>query len=64
MIIEAGEKLIDSLVMDLQQYLISKVGEATLKPLFAKVEAALAGLDWSQSGHAQEFAAGIRGLAF
>ena len=97
LIIAGAEKLMDSLVMDLQQYLVSKVAEAALKPLFAKVEAALAGLDWSQAGgapagkgsgfeldataalthaagldeyaaqmrgHAQTFAAGIRGLAF
>lgn len=50
LIIEGAEKLMDSLVMDLEQYLISMVAEAALKPLFAKVEAALAGLDWSQSG--------------
>lgn len=50
LIIEGAEKLMDSLIMDLQQYLISMVAEAALKPLFAKVEAALAGLDWSQSG--------------
>jgi hypothetical protein len=36
--------------MDLQQYLIAMVAQAALKPLMAKVEAALAGLDWSQSG--------------
>jgi hypothetical protein len=97
LIIKGASRIVDSLVMDLNQYLISKVGEAALKPLFAKVEAALAGLDWSQSGavaagtgggleldpaaarahaqalsgyaadlrgHAQTFAAGIRGLAF
>jgi hypothetical protein len=97
LIIEGAEKLMDSLIMDLEQYLISMVAEAALKPLFAKVEAALAGLDWSQSGaadpgkgsgfeldaaaalahaealsgyaaamrgHAQTFAAGIRGLSF
>lgn len=50
LIIEGAEKLMDSLIMDLQQYLISQVAEAALKPLFAKVEAALAGLGWSQSG--------------
>jgi hypothetical protein len=52
LIIEGAEKLMDSLIMDLQQYLISMVAEAALKPLFTKVEAALAGLDWSQSGAA------------
>lgn len=60
LIIEGAEKLMDSLIMDLQQYLISKVAEAALKPLFAKVEAALAGLDWSRSGAA----AGGQGTGF
>lgn len=50
MIIEGAERLMDSLVMDLQQYLVSRVAEAALKPLLAKVEAALTGLDWSRSG--------------
>jgi hypothetical protein len=50
LIIEGAEKLVESLEADLQQYLISMVAEAALKPLTAKVEAALAGLDWSQSG--------------
>lgn len=49
-IIEGAEKLVESLEMDLQQYLISKVAEAALKPLMAKVEQALSGLDWPQSG--------------
>lgn len=52
LIIAGAEKLMDSLVMDMQQYLISMVAEAALKPLFAKVEAALTGLDWPQSGAA------------
>lgn len=50
LIIEGAEKLMESLVMDLQQYLISMVAQAALKPLIAKVQAALSGLDWSQSG--------------
>jgi len=50
LIIEAGERLVKSLVMDLQQEIIGKVIEAAAKPLFAKVEAAMAGLDWSKSG--------------
>lgn len=52
LIIEGAEKLVKSLVMDLQQYLVGQVIEAAAKPLFAKVEAAMAGLDWSQSGGA------------
>jgi hypothetical protein len=51
-IIEGAQRLVKSLVMDLQQYIIGQVIEAAAKPLFAKVEAAMAGLDWSQSGSA------------
>jgi hypothetical protein len=50
LIIEGAERLVKSLVMDLQQYVIGQVIEAAAKPLFAKVEAAMAGLDWSQAG--------------
>jgi len=51
-IIKGAEKLMESLIMDLEQYLLSKVVEAGAKPLMAKVEKALSGLDWSQSGAA------------
>lgn len=50
LIIEAGEALVKSLIMDLQQYIIGKVIEAAAKPLFAKVEDAISGLDWSNAG--------------
>lgn len=50
LIIKGAEKLMDSLIQDLEQFLISKVVEAGAKPLMAKVEKALSGLDWSQSG--------------
>lgn len=49
---EAANKLMESLVNDLVQYVIGNVVEAAAKPLFAKVEAMLSGLDWSQSGAA------------
>jgi hypothetical protein len=52
LIIEGGQKLVDSLVMDLQQYIIGKVMEEALKPLISKVGNALSGLDWSQSSPA------------
>ena len=52
LIIAAGQKLMQSLVSDLEQYVIGKVVEAGAKPLFAKVENMLSGLDWSQSGAA------------
>jgi hypothetical protein len=49
-IIEGAERVVKSLVMDLQQHIISQVMEAAAKPLFAKIDAAMAGLDWSQAG--------------
>jgi hypothetical protein len=49
---EAANKLMESLINDLVQYVIGEVVEAAAKPLFAKVEAMLSGLDWSQSGAA------------
>lgn len=47
-IVDAAEQVVKSLVMDLEQYVIGQVVEAAAKPLFAKVESALTGLDWSQ----------------
>jgi hypothetical protein len=47
---EVAAKLVESLEADLQQYIAGQVIEAAAKPLFAKVDAALSGLDWSQSG--------------
>jgi hypothetical protein len=50
LIIEGAEAIVKSLVADLEQYVIGMVIEAAAKPLFAKVEAAMTGLDWSKSG--------------
>jgi hypothetical protein len=50
LIIEGAERLIKSLIMDLQQHVIGEVIETAAKPLFAKVGQAMSGLDWSQSG--------------
>jgi len=50
LIIEGAELVVKSLIMDLEQHIIGEVIEAAAKPLFAKVEDALAGLDWSRSG--------------
>ena len=49
-IVEGAEAIVKSLVQDLQQYVIGQVIEAAAKPLFAKIEEAMAGLDWSKSG--------------
>lgn len=46
---ELGEALGNSLVQDLEQYVIGQVIEAASKPLVAKVEAMLQGLDWSNA---------------
>jgi len=48
-IIAAGKKLMESLVQDLEQYIIGQVVEAAAKPLFAKVAEAMSGLDWSKT---------------
>lgn len=47
---ETAAKLVESLEADLQQYIAGQVIEAAAKPLFAKIDAAMSGLDWSQSG--------------
>jgi hypothetical protein len=48
-IIAAGRKLAESLIQDLEQYVIGQVIEAAAKPLFAKIEAAMTGLDWGNT---------------
>jgi len=52
LIVEGAERVVKSLVMDLEQHVVGSVVEAGAKPLFAKVEAAISGLDWSGSGGA------------
>jgi hypothetical protein len=46
---EIGEALGNSLIQDLEMYLQGKVIEAASKPLVAKVEAMLSGLDWGNA---------------
>ena len=46
LIIEAGQKVGQSLIQDLEQYVLGKVIEAALKPFMAKVQSLLSGLDW------------------
>jgi hypothetical protein len=50
LIIAAAEKVVKSLVMDLQQHIVGQVIEAAAKPLFAKIEAAMTALNWSSTG--------------
>ena len=59
LIVEGAERLVKSLVMDLEQYVIGKVIETAARPLFAKVEDVFSGLDWSQSGAQVDDADGI-----
>ncbi|MFC1443438.1 hypothetical protein ABUW04_34880 [Streptacidiphilus sp. N1-10] len=51
-IIGTGKKLLETLKQQIIQHIMGEVIEAAAKPLFAKVEAAMSGLDWSQSGAA------------
>ena len=48
-IIEAGKALMDTLKQQIVQAIVGDVIEAAAKPLFAKVESMVAGLDWSAS---------------
>jgi hypothetical protein len=50
LIIVGAEKLVQSLAADLEQYILAKVVEGAAKPLLAKIEDAVGGLDWSKSG--------------
>jgi hypothetical protein len=52
LIVAGAERVVKSLIMDLEQHVIGEVIEAAANPLFAKVEDAMAGLDWSRSGTA------------
>lgn len=58
-IIAGAERVVKSLIMDLEQHIIGEVVEAAAKPLFAKLEDALTGLDWSRSGAQADTADGI-----
>jgi hypothetical protein len=58
-IVAGAKKLAESLVEDLNQYVEGKVIEAAAKPLFAKIESALTGLDWPNSGASADEAQGF-----
>jgi hypothetical protein len=49
LIIEGAKKLLEALKQQIIQYIVGEIVEAAAKPLFAKVESAMSGLDWSQS---------------
>ena len=62
-LIEGAQLLVKSLVMTLEQHIIGEVIEAAAKPLFAKVQAAMAELDWSKSAGANADAAKPTGFS-
>lgn len=49
-IIAAGKALMETLKQQIVQAIVGEVIEAAAKPLFAKIESMVAGLDWSASG--------------
>jgi uncharacterized protein YukE len=49
LIIEAGKLLVNTLKQQIIQMIMAQVIEAAAKPLFAKVEHMMAGLDWSNA---------------
>lgn len=59
-IIEAGKKLLEALKEQIIQYIVGEIIEAAAKPLFAKIEQALSGLDWSQSGGTAQAGTGFQ----
>lgn len=49
LIIDGAKVLLETLKQQIIQYLMGEIIEAAAKPLFAKVERALSGLDWSNA---------------
>ncbi|MFC1409688.1 hypothetical protein ACEZCY_25945 [Streptacidiphilus sp. N1-12] len=58
LIIATGKKLLETLKQLIIQHIMGEVIEAAAKPLFAKIEKAMSGLDWSQTGSADSADAG------
>jgi hypothetical protein len=52
LIILAGQKVGQSLIQDLEQYVLGEVIEAALKPFMAKVQSLLSSLDWGNTSAA------------
>jgi uncharacterized protein YukE len=46
---ELGTSLMDSFIQDLEQYVIGELVGVAIKPLFARIQLAMAGLDWSNT---------------
>jgi len=49
LIIATGKELLETLKQQIIQYIMGEVIEAAAKPLFARIEQAMSGLDWSQT---------------
>lgn len=59
-IVEAGKKLLEALKQQIIQYIVGEVIEAAAKPLFAKIEQAMSGLDWSSTGGGAQAGGGFQ----
>lgn len=49
-LIQAARVLLETLKQQIIQYIMGKIIEAAAKPLFARIEQSLAGLDWGSGG--------------
>jgi uncharacterized protein YukE len=59
LIIEGAKKLLEALKQQIIQYIVGEIVEAAAKPLFAKVESAMSGLDWSQTNGSEGVSGGF-----
>ena len=59
LIIEGAKKLLEALKQQIIQYIVGEIIEAAAKPLFAKVESAMSGLDWSQTNGSEGVSGGF-----
>jgi len=59
LIIEGAKELLETLKQQIIQYIVGEIIEAAAKPLFAKIEDAMSGLDWSQTNGAEGVSGGF-----
>ena len=59
LIIEGAKKLLEALKQQIIQYIVGEIIEAAAKPLFAKIENAMSGLDWSQTNGSEGVSGGF-----
>ncbi len=50
LIVATGKELLETLKQEIIQHIVGEVVEAAAEPLFARIEEAMSGLDWSQTG--------------